>query len=407
MAEPVPAGDPERAALERAAAQAREPFDLGDGPLVRVTVTPLSPTEHLLAMYTHHIASDGWSVGVLMRDLQAAYAGGRRTRCRCSTPTTPPGSGGGSTVTCSATRCAFGPRPWRRRPRHWTCPPTSPSGDGQLAGARLRDRLDPRVVDRLREIARDAGTTLFSALYAAFGAVLMRRSGQDAAVVGVPVAGRSRAEAEDLIGFFVNTLPIPVRLPEDGTFGGLLTQVAGTVLGAFEHQDVPFERLVETLAPERDLSRNPLFQAMFVLQNTPSSPTRFGDVDLEQVPLEPGTAKFDLTLSVEEREEAVVELEYATDLFTPETARAVLDAFLRLCAGAAERPSAPLADLMRIPAEERERLLVTWNRTDRDDPAPTSSSGCGTSRPSRHRPSPSVTTPGTSPTANWPRAWTR
>ncbi|MEU4895147.1 amino acid adenylation domain-containing protein [Streptomyces sp. NPDC044780] len=365
---PGPGEAPERAALERAAADAREPFDLGDGPLVRAALTRLSEDEHLLAICTHHIVFDGWSVSVLIRDLHAAYTG---------EPQKP--------LPIQYADYAAWQTAWLKdgalddQLAHWTSAladlpsaldlptdrprPATASG----SGAQLHGRIDPETAQRLRALARAEGTTLFSALYAAFGAVLMRRSGQDSAVIGVPVANRGRAEAEDLIGFFVNTLPLPVRLPDDGTYRGLLTQVSRTALAAFDHQDVPFERLVEVLAPERDLSRNPLFQAMFTLQNTPPPPTRLGDLTVELLTLESGSAKFDLTLTVAEGDGLEVVLEYATDLFDPETARAVLDEYVHLCEGAAHRPGARLSTLLRVPAADREKLLVTWNATDREN----------------------------------------
>lgn len=361
--------DPEREALRRAAALARRPFDLSAGPLVRVEMARLSVTEHVVALCMHHIVADGWSVDVLMRDLHAAYAGVAQ-----------------DPLPVQYADYAAWQRGWlsgeriRQQRDFWLDTlgprlsvldlPTDyprPAVGGSL-GAYLHGRLDPDVVKRLREYARHEGTTLFSVLYAAFAAVLAQRSGQPRVVVGVPVANRSRVEAEQLIGFFVNTLPIPATVDQNASFTDLLAEVSQTVLAAFENQDVPFEQVVEALAPERDLSRNPVFQSMFVLQNTPSSAApALGEVTVERLPLDAGTAKFDLTLMVEEvdADTTTVELEYPTELFTPETAQAVLESYIRLCVRAADEPGAPVRELLRVSSEERRRLLVDWNDTDR------------------------------------------
>ncbi|MGW7097780.1 condensation domain-containing protein, partial [Streptomyces sp. NPDC054874] len=187
-------------------------------------------------------------------------------------------------------------------------------------------------------------------------------------MIGVPVANRSRVETEDLIGFFVNSLPLRTRVAPADTFEGLLDQVSRTALEGLSHQDVPFDRLVQELAPDRDRSRNPLFQVMLAFQNAPSTEASPGDLHLTYLPVGDGTAKFDLMLLAEEASggELSLALEYSTDLFTRETARAVLDDVLRACRAAAADPARPVSELVPISQEESE-LLNSWNRTGRSD----------------------------------------
>jgi len=360
--------DGKRTALARAATLAREPFDLEHGPLVRAVVSRLSDTEHVLALSMHHIVSDGWSLGVLLRELEAAYAG-------VELPPLP----------VQYADFAAWQREWldggalQDQLDYWVTAlegaplvldlPTDHPRPGvpSYRGAHLRARLEPEVVQRLTDVARNAGTTLFTALHAAFASLLCRRSGQDEVVIGVPVANRSRLEIEYLIGFFVNTLPLRTRVRPDDTFEECVAQVGASALAAFEHQDVSFERMVEELAPARDLARNPVFQAMLVLQNATRATSGLGELGLERLPLEVSTAKFDLTLLVEDDGEPEVVLEYASDLFSADTAQAILDDYVRLCRRAAERPSARMHELTAVSTCERRRLLVEWNETGRGE----------------------------------------
>ncbi|MFD4239987.1 condensation domain-containing protein, partial [Streptomyces sp. NPDC058542] len=242
--------------------------------------------------------------------------------------------------------------------------PATPSHQG----AQLTEALDPPTVTRLTEAAQQRGTTLFSVLQSVLAAVLSRRSGQDDVVIGVPVANRSRVETEDLIGFFVNTLPLRTRVAAAETFEELLDRVSRTALEGLSHQDVPFDRLVQELAPDRDRSRNPLFQVMLAFQNAPTTEAAPGDLDLTYLPVGDSTAKFDLMLLAEETTggELSLVLEYSTDLFTEQTARAVLDDIQRACRAAAADPARPVGELAPVSQQESE-LLRTWNRTDRYD----------------------------------------
>ncbi|MGW2090505.1 condensation domain-containing protein, partial [Streptomyces sp. NPDC001880] len=335
----VSGGDGVQAVAERLAAElAARPFDLERGPLTRWALATVGEGEHLLALTMHHIVSDGWSVGVLLREVQAAYVGE-------VLPELP----------VQYADFAVWQREWlasgvlEEQLVHWRtaldgAPPVLelPADFPRPAvpsyrGAHLRTHIDGDTAARLGELARDHGATLFMVLQAVYAALLARRAGQEEVVVGVPVANRSRTETESLIGFFVNTLPVRTRVEAGETFTGLLARVRDTSLEAFAHQDVPFERLVEELAPDRDLARNPIFQAMFALQNAPRTGVAMDGVELTQLAVEDGTAKFDLMMLVDESGSTLdVSLEYATDLFAEGTARAVLDDFVRACRVLAE-----------------------------------------------------------------------
>ncbi|MER7402187.1 amino acid adenylation domain-containing protein [Streptomyces sp. NPDC000070] len=362
--------DPASAASAVAADLARLPFDLQTGPLMRVVVMRLRHDEHVLALSMHHIVSDGWSVGVLLKEIQAAYTGQ-------DLPALPVQyadyaawqrawlSGDILEEQLSYWRTALADAPPALDlPTDYPRPAT-PS----YQGAHLTETLDPDVTGRLTGIAKDRGSTLFSVMQSVLAAVLSRRAGQDDIVIGVPVANRSRIETEDLIGFFVNTLPLRTRVTPTDTFHTLLDQVSRTSHEALSHQDVPFERLAQELAPDRDRSRNPLFQAMLAFQNAPSVEQSLGDVELTHLPIGDGTSKFDLMLVTQQNTsgELSLTLEYSTDLFTEQTAHAVLDDILRACRAAAADPAQPVRELTAVSEAERELLLHTWNATDRSD----------------------------------------
>ncbi|MFD5943556.1 amino acid adenylation domain-containing protein, partial [Streptomyces griseus] len=362
-------GDPDAVALGAARDLAGLPFDLVAGPLMRVVVMRVREGEHVLALSMHHIVSDGWSVGVLLREIQAAYAGRELPDLVVQYADYAAWQRSWLTGDVLEEQLAY----WRHelagapsaldlptdRPR-----PATPSH----RGAQLTEALDAVTVSRLAEAAQVRGTTLFSVLQSVLAAVLSRRSGQGDVVIGVPVANRSRVETEDLIGFFVNTLPLRTRVAAGDSFEELLDQVSRTALEGLSHQDVPFDRLVQELAPDRDRSRNPIFQVMLAFQNAPTGEAAPGDLDLTYLPVGDGTAKFDLMLLVEEAAggELSLALEYSTDLFTEQTARAVLDDIQRACRAAAVDPACPVGEL--APVSEREsEILAGWNRTDRAD----------------------------------------
>ncbi len=351
----------------RLTAEVRQPFDLARGPLLRAALLVLDGEEHRLLLDMHHIVSDGWSIGVLLGELSALlsspaplpelpvqyadFALWQRRRL-----------GGGALDP----QLAY----WREKlagvPR-LDLPTDRPRPRVQsFRGAVEGMALPAPVVAALERLARRAGATLFMTFLAAFEALLRRHTGQDDFAVGTPISGRDRSESEELIGFFVNTLVLRADLAGDPDFLSLLSRVRETALAAYAHQDVFFERLVEELAPERDLARTPIFQVLFALHDDELPALRLGPgLAVEDVELPHRTAKFDLTLDFARTAGTLAGgAEYATDLFDAATVRRMLERFGVLLAGIAEDPERPLSALPVLTAAEREQMVATWNRTE-------------------------------------------
>ena len=231
--------------------------------------------------------------------------------------------------------------------------PATPS----YRGDRCRRVLRRELLEAIREVGHRGGATPFMTLLAAFQVLLYRYTGQEDVIVGSPIAGRNRAELEDLIGFFVNTLPLRSDLSGDPTFGELLERVRDTSLGAYANQDVPFEMLVDAIAPERDRSRNPLFQVAFVLQNAPAPALELQGLTVEVAEGDSGAAKFDLTLVAQETAAGLgISLEYSTDLFDAATIERMAGHFEALLEGIAANPQQRISELPLM--GESERLAV-------------------------------------------------
>jgi amino acid adenylation domain-containing protein len=361
----LPEGEREARARALALDEARKPFDLQRGPLLRLTLLRLGAQDHLLLMTLHHIVSDGWSWGVLLRDVGAMVRGGE------ALPELP----------VQYADFAVWQRGWlqgevlERQIAHWRealagAPavlelPTDrprPALPTHRGGARPV-RLSAERMASVHALCRQRGATPFMAWAAAWALLLGRHAGQDQVLVGTPVAGRNRREVEDLIGFFVNTLVLRCDLRGAPPFGELLRRVRETAIDAFTHQDLPFERLVDEIAPDRDLRRPPVFQAMFILQNAPLGALELPGLTLRQVPVDAGAAKFDLTLNLVEIEGGLSFLEYDADLFDEATADRFIARYETLLAGIVAAPDRPLAELPLLPAAERQQLLVDWNDT--------------------------------------------
>jgi amino acid adenylation domain-containing protein len=229
--------------------------------------------------------------------------------------------------------------------------------------------LAESLTEALEELARREGATLFMVLLGAFQVLLSRYAGQEDVAVGTPIAGRNQAETEGLIGFFVNTLVLRTDLSGDPTFKELLGRVREVALGAYDHQDLPFEKLVEELQPERELSRTPLFQVMFALQNVPRQALRLPNLALERLEVDGGTAKFDLSfIMFEETRGLKGRLVYNTDLFDEATIERMLSHFQTLLEGIVEDPDQRLSELPQLTKAERDRLLFEWNDTATEYP---------------------------------------
>jgi amino acid adenylation domain-containing protein len=371
------------AAWARVGEEVNRPFDLETGPLFRATLVRAAGTEPVLVLVMHHIVSDGWSMDVVTRELETLYAAFSRGE-----PSPLP------ELEIQYADFAVWQRGWLRgrtleRQVEWWkerlagAPPVlelptdrpRPPVQG-FAGAAERVALPRRLAVRLRELARGEGATLFMALLAGWNALMARWSAQDDVVVGVPVAGRNRAETEGLIGFFVNNLVIRTTLAGDPTFRELLGQVRETLLGAYAHQDVPFERLVEELNVERSLGHSPLFQVTFNLQNTPGADLAGGETDADDgeerdlpPPAHVESVKYDLSVNFAEDALGLLGgVEYSTDLFERDTVLRMMRHFRALLEAAAASPDTPLSRLPLVGGEERRTLVEEWSRGE-DAPA--------------------------------------
>ena len=347
------------------------PFDLGAGPLLRAALLRLGPESHRLLLTMHHIVSDGWSIEILTRELTALYEAFAQ-----GLPSPLPELPMQYADFAAWQRRWLSGETFSRQLDFWRA-----ELDGAPAGLDLPTDLPRPAVQtfngavrsmelplglsaEIRELCRREGVTLFMLLLAGFDALLARYSGQEDVLVGSPVANRHWAETEELIGFFVNTLVFRVKLSPVASFRSLLRQVRETALEAYDHQDLPFETLVEELQPERDLSRSPFFQVLLLVQPLQRQLPGLDFLKLSPIDEEGETAKFDLSLVVLERENALwTAVEYNTDLFEGATASRLLGHLGQLLAAAAGDPERDWRDLPLLTEAEREQLLVGFNDT--------------------------------------------
>ena len=356
--------------------EAARPFDLTRGPLLRVALARLASREHLLAVTMHHIIADGWSSGVLLRELAALYpalCAGLPAKLH-ALPIQYADYAAWQHTWLDGERRASLLGYWTEQLRDVAptldLPTDRPrAGAASGRGAAIPWVLSPALSAALAELSRREGVTLFMTLLAALQALLFRYSGQGDIVVGTPVAGRTQASTEGLIGLFVNTLPLRTRLSADLSVRDLLARVRGVTLGAYAHQELPFEKLVDALDPVRDLARSPLFQVMLAMQPAPVSLQRLGELILQPVDVETTTAKFDLTLSVSETADGLRGwLEYSADLFDAATIKRMLGHYESLLAGMVAQPSGSIAALPLLKPAERQQILETWNATQAEYP---------------------------------------
>jgi acyl carrier protein len=340
---------------------AATPFDLAGGPLIRGKVIKLAVDEHILMLNMHHIISDGWSLGVLIKEIgliMEAFREGRR-------PELPPlpiqyldysvwqrqWLEEGGTL---ARLLAY----WRERlsgpPESLNLPADYPRPSVQsLTGATQAFSLDESLTARLKGLAEEQGCTLYMVLLAAFKALLHRYTGQTDICVGSSIANRQYGETEGLIGFFVNVLPLRTDLSGDPSFHELLGRVREVALGAYAHQDLPFGKLIEELHVQRSANINPLFQVVFVLQNTPVEEVRAPGLIITPVPVETGAAQFDLVLAMEERSEGLEgSLTYSADLFERATAERMIRHLRNLLEEVVKDPERRLPSLQLMAEEE-------------------------------------------------------
>jgi amino acid adenylation domain-containing protein len=357
-----------------AIAEALRPFDLARGPLLRCALLRFESAgearEHLLLLTLHHIVADGWSLEVLAREVAALYAASPLSPLPVQYADYAVWQRRRLSGAVLAAQLGF----WRERlaglPPVLALPTDRPRpARRSFAGASALFDLDAATTAAVKEIGRRGRATVYMILVAGCAALLHRLGAGDDVPLGSPVANRNRSELEGLIGFFANTVVLRVELAGDPSFAALLERVRQTALAAFAHQELPFERLVEELAPERSLAHTPLFQVMLALQDGAAPPAaalpalpESPDLRLEPLPLAPSTAKFDLSLSLAEVAQGIAgTLSYRTDLFDPTTVRRLLDALARLLAAAAAAPERAVGELPLLAAAERHQLVAEWN----------------------------------------------
>ena len=352
------------------------PFDLTAGPLLRVTFLRLAAEEHVLLLTIHHIIGDLWSTSVFFAELvelYGSYVDGREPSL--PTPTIQYADfAAWQRERLSGAALDGDLAYWRETltgaPPVLELPTDRPRPAVQRTdGASVPFQLSVAAMDRIRELSRAQGATPFMTVLAAFDVLLSRYGRTEDLVVGVPVAGRGRPEVERLIGFFVNTLAVRTDLSGDPTFTELLGRVRAAALGAFAHQELPFERLVEELAPQRDLSRTPMFQVSFIYQNIPIPQFDAGGLRLSVMDTESATARFDLELQVFERPDGLRGwFDYNTDLFDATTVRRLAEHLSTLVENLLASPEEPVSAASMLPAAERERVLRGFNDTARAMP---------------------------------------
>ncbi|MEO7332160.1 MAG: amino acid adenylation domain-containing protein, partial [Minicystis sp.] len=367
----LPPEEREVAARAQLDAEAKRPFDLATGPLFRPRLVRIAADDHVLLIAMHHIVSDAWTRGILNRELSVLYGVFSRGE---SSPL--------PELPIQYVDYAEWQRSWLRgeamdrQLAYWKqqlaglppvleLPVDRPRAPVMShRGAMKTFTLSTEIHKALLDLSRREGVTLFMTLLAGFAVLLHRYSGQDDIAVGTPMLNRTKVEAEGLIGFFVNTLVIRAPITSTLTFQEALAKVRETCLAAYAHQDMPFERLVQELEPDRDLSRTPLFQAMFTFQNAAKETMTLPGLTLRQGGLESGTTKFDLTLSMGEGQKGLSGyFEYSSDLFDASTIDRMIGHLRRLFEGIGASEATRIGELPLLTDEERSRQIIAWNNT--------------------------------------------
>ena len=356
----------------------RKPFDLKQGPLFRGRLIKLNDEEHVVLFTMHHIISDGWSMGIFMKEIAQAYAAFAQNQ----TPHLPE-------LDIQYVDYAAWQQEWLQGevledelnfwkeilgmdPPVLELPFDRPRPPVQtFNGKTISMKLDADLTARLKRLSQEQGATLFMTLLAAFQTLLHRYSGQDEILVGSPIANRNRSEVENLIGFFVNNIVLKSDFYDNPEFSDLLRRVRENTLNAYAHQDVPFEQIVDALVTKREMSHSPLFQVMFVMQNLPQSKFELPGLTMRSAEEEAGTAKFDLSLVVTEAPDYLkFDFEFNTDLFDESTIVRMQRHLTNLLQAVTEDPDRPVDLIDYLSADERQQILYAWNQTaapfDRD-----------------------------------------
>ncbi|AUX41120.1 hypothetical protein SOCE26_025250 [Sorangium cellulosum] len=357
-----------RGALSR---EIRAPFDLASGPLLRARLIAVDQDEHLFVLTLHHIVADGWTLGILHRELSILYG----AFARGEPPPLPAPPLRYASYARWQRRWMAGEvltrelAYWRDRlagaPPELNLPADRPRPRAQThRGARHWTTLSPATSQALADLCRREGATLFMALLAALDVLLFRTTGERDLVVGTPIANRTRTETESLVGLLANTLAIRIRLAPDLSFRDLLQRVRAECLGAYAHQDLPFERLVQDLVPERDLRRAPIFQVMLTLQNAPAEPLSLPGLTVQAETADNGTVKLDLAFTALPGPAGLrLAIDYSSGCFDAATIARMAGHFAVLLEAAARAPERRIDELPLLTATERRRLLVEHNDT--------------------------------------------
>ncbi|HEY0603676.1 MAG TPA: amino acid adenylation domain-containing protein [Herpetosiphonaceae bacterium] len=374
----LPSDEQQARTWQIAREEARRPFDLQHGPVVRGTLIKQGEQAFVLLVTMHHIVSDGWSTGVLIREMAVFYKAFSDGQTPEQSPLPP--------LSIQYADYAVWQRQWlapgvpdgvlETQQQYWKqqlsgslpaldLPTDYPRPATQTQrGAKALVRFPKALIDELTSISRSAGATLFMTLLSGLNALLYRYTGQTDILIGTPIANRHHGSVEGLIGMFVNTLVLRTDLSGNPTFEDLLVRVRDVALEAYGHQDLPFEQVVELVEPERDLSRTPLFQVMFVLQNAPMPGLELGNLSMLPVEVDNKTAKFDISFDLTEIDDGIIGfVEYNTDLFAPTTIERMIQHFQQLLESIAGNPEQRIGRVPLLTDAERHTLLNEWSAT--------------------------------------------
>ncbi|MGA8116117.1 MAG: amino acid adenylation domain-containing protein [Actinocatenispora sp.] len=362
---------------EHLAGLSGRPFDLATGPLCRMTLVRVGAEEHVLHLALHHAICDRWSVQILARDLVTAYGAESASPGTAALPAPAVQYGDHAAAQqqwlaspAVGTQIEY----WRQRLAGLPVtelPTDRPRPDVRRYAGDIRwDRIPADLVEKLTARGREHGATLFMVTLAACHLLMSRYSRQEDVAVGSPVSGRHRPELEELVGFFVNNLVLRAELGDDPTVGGLLDQVRDSCLEAYANADVPFERLVEELRPDRERARTPLFSVLFAVQNTPPAGQKMGPAAVTPVDLRPGTAQFDLSIMLvpdADTGDLRLRVEYDSELFDPDTVDRIIAQYRLLLSEVVGDPARRVSQLDALTSRERSLLLDEWVRTSPQD----------------------------------------